>query len=139
MVARVVMSQLLDAERQHSLGSSELLVALLLEGVVPTLGNAPFVEWAPFNPEPTLMALRSSRFPSVSESQCQAALAARKRLRHRNAHPEWLTADQRLATPAITQSFEDMSSLSWLYGRIILEASGVQALADRIRLDSDGG
>lgn len=127
-------SQLLDSQRQRSLESSELLVALILEGILRTLDNRPFVTGKTFNLQEALSRLRPNRFPSITQQQCDHARAARNRLRHPNAHPDWLSSEPRFTHAELTQSSKDMSYLSKFYGRIIFEAVGLPATAHRISL-----
>lgn len=129
-----VFSQLLDSYNQRSWGSSELLVALILEGILRTLDNRPFVSGKKYELQEPLMRLRQSFFPSITKKDCRRALEAQKRLRHHNAHPDWLSTEGRLTYQSLTQSSDDMAYLSRFYGRVIFEVAGLPELAHRVSL-----
>lgn len=130
-----VFSQLVDSLQQRSWGSSELLVSLILEGILRTLDNQPFVPCKTINLPDTMKRLRKTVFPSITKQQCEDALAAQRRLRHHNAHPDWLSTEERFSHAVLTQASHDMAYLSRFYGRIIFEAAGLPATASRIPLD----
>jgi len=126
-------SQLLASQEQRAWGLPELLVAIALEGLLRSLEGRPFEPGDWYDAKKSLSALRKTRFPSVTNDECDAAIEAYKRLRHRNAHPDWLTTDQRLSRDELTRSSADKSLLSKLYGRILFEVAGLPEVASRIR------
>lgn len=128
-------SQLLDSQDQRTWGSSELLVAVILEGILRTLESTPFVAGRKYNLQGPLKRLRKACFPLITAKQCDKALAAHRMLRNHNAHPDWLDLKQHFTHKELTQSAQDMSYLSKFYGRIIFEAAGLSEAASRIHLD----
>ncbi len=129
-----VLVQLADSNEQRAWGTSELLVAVVLEGILRTLDGVPFRPREAYPIDQALLRLRVSHFTMVSEEQCSDALAAHRRLRHRNAHPEWLSLERRLSREQLTQATDDMAFLSKLYGRIIFCVAGFADVAARIKL-----
>jgi hypothetical protein len=130
-----VLSQLVDAEGQSSWGSRELLVAVILEGILRTLDGKPFVPGGRrYNPQGPMKQLRKLHFPSVTAAQADRALAAHRRLRNRNAHPDWLEPNRWLTRDVLEESASDMIFLSKLYGRIIFEVAGLPNIASVIEL-----
>ena len=55
------------------------------------------------------------------ENPCKEVLTAYRQLRHRNAHPDWLTtSDGGESEPAMEKSLDAMIRLAWFYGYMIL-------------------
>lgn len=129
-------SQLLASQEQRAWGISELLVATVLEGLLRSLEKRPFQPGQRYDVSKSLLRLRRTHYPLVEEVECHSAIEAYRRLRHRNAHPDWLTESQRLSHEELTQSSADKSTLSHLYGRILFQVAGMPDTASRIPASS---
>lgn len=126
-IASLVMQQLSDASRQETWQAKELLCATILEALLRTVQGHPFKPGdRSFNIEAALKHFRVKHFDDSWKCECTRALDAHRRLRHRNAHPDWIaTEDGGLSSEQMEQSLDDMIRLSRLYGYMILALAGL--------------
>jgi hypothetical protein len=125
-----IFRRLAEASRQETWQSRELLVATTLDAALRTLDNHPFKSgddsWKILQ---SFERFCQTYFGTGWEDACKRALEVRKRLRHRNAHPEWITYPEgSLSKPEWCQSIEDLTFLSRFYGYMILALAGFKTL-----------
>ncbi len=125
-VCREVFNQALEAARQSSWQATELLLSTILEAALRTLDNHPFrpgdESW---KIRQSLDGFRQRYLSKDWALACDRALEARKRLRHRNAHPDWLHGEAgALSDEEMSQALDDMIFLARFYGYMILAIAG---------------
>ncbi len=125
-VARQMCAQMADASRQRTRAGRELLCATILEAALRTLDSHPFAlgdrSWKIRH---SMDTFRNKYLGPKWVSACAEALTAQKRLRHRNAHPDWVTDERGEAlNAALEQSLDDTLRLVWFYGYVILALAG---------------
>lgn len=125
-VCRNIFAQLSEASRQKTRQATELLLSTTLEAALRTINQHAFKEhdksWKIY----AGMEQFRKRFLSDSWKQsCDKALQAYRRLRHRNAHPDWLFSQGgSLSSEEMEKSLDDMIFLSRFYGYMILTLAG---------------
>lgn len=125
MVARRILDQLSDAARQSTWEATELLLATILEAALRTLQNVPFTphENSKWRADAAVAAFRAKYLDPSWRRTCRDVLEAWKRLRHRNAHPSWLS-DRTRGNAHAKEALADMALLARFYGAMILAMSG---------------
>lgn len=127
-VARRMCTQMALACRQPVPAAQELLCANILDAALRTLLNLPYKKCKKIE---RLMSKFRDHYLSDTrwDDACEQALAAYRRLRHRNAHPDWLI-DQggALSRQTLETRFDDLIRLAWFYGYMILALAGLQDL-----------
>ena len=125
-----VFHRLAEASRQETWEARELLAATTLEAVLRTLDNRPFKSGDhTWKIKQSLESFRRAYLSPGWVSVCDKALRVRDRLRHRNAHPDWLThPGGSFSKPEWCQSIEDLTFLSRFYGYMILAIAGFKNL-----------
>lgn len=125
-----IFRRLAEASRQETWESRELLVATTLEAALRTVENRPFKPGdRSWKIEQSLPSFRQKYFDADWEDACKKALKVQKRLRHRNAHPEWITHPAGPPSkPKWCQSIKDLTFLSRFYGYMILALAGFKTL-----------
>lgn len=131
VVCRSMFDQIIEANNQRLQNSQELLVATVLEATMRTLYNYPA------NSKDTtglVNSLLKGKFKSDYLSNdwrkpCARALEAFKRLRIRNAHPDWLASIDPLS-PEVNRvkAIDDITYLCRFYGYMILALAGFREL-----------
>jgi hypothetical protein len=114
--------RLAEASRQETWQSRELLAATTLEAALRTLDNHAFKpgdnSW---KIKQSVESFRRTYLDASWGKACQKALQVRDRLRHRNAHPDWIThPGGSFSKPEMRQSVDDLTFLSRFYGYMIL-------------------
>jgi hypothetical protein len=130
-----IFSQMADASRQKTGQGQELLLATILEAVFRTINNRPF-KVGDYYPEKKRRAdmeqFRTNFFSDKWVRACDRALELHSKLRHRNAHPDWLTSpDGTLSKKQLKESYADSVFLSRFYGYMILGMAGFKDLEPR--------
>lgn len=75
------------------------------------------------------MVFKKKYFSEKWSPACESALKVYARLRHRNAHPDWLTTPNGvLSKEELKQSTKDLVLLSRFYGYMILALAGFKDL-----------
>jgi hypothetical protein len=138
-IIRKILWQLVDASKQNSQQASELLLSTILEAALRTLYDLPFVPGRPPQEDPFKKSLEilkrfqveylSGTKTSKWEEAVEKVYEAYRRLRHRNAHPDWLSTPMgMLSVPEKERTMNDMILLSRFYGYMILALSGIKEL-----------
>ena len=125
-VCKKIFRQIADASRQQTYQGTELLLATILEAILRTLYKQPFVlgvrGWLI---REYFERFRCDYLSDKWKDSCARALDVRDRLRHRNAHPDWLTSEGGGQSKAVLeQSIDDVVFLSTFYGYMIMAIAG---------------
>jgi hypothetical protein len=128
-VVRNVLAQMEEASRQRTWQGQELLLATILEALLRTLYRRPFVEGAGYVPPVTRPLLTQFRDDYLSEAWVpftDRAFGTWRRLRHRNAHPDWLAeGGEAVSQEQQARALDDLIYLSRIYGYMILALAGI--------------
>lgn len=133
--------QLREAMKQDSGAAMELLFATCLEGFLRTLSGNPFHE------NKKKLSLQNElgkfgkkfRLPDEWKAISDEGIAAHDRIRHRNAHPDWLMSrDGYLSEERLTQTTDDLIKLARLYGFMVLAVTGFKELPTLIQKSLNG-
>jgi len=125
-----IFSQMTEAARQQSRQATELLLSTILEAALRTLYNKPFLNNAEkFDPGDYLNRFFKEYLLKTWNGIDEKVMKARKNLRHRNAHPDWLYGQGGSLSPeSVERSVDDMIILSRFYGFMILALAGFKGL-----------
>lgn len=127
--------QMADASQQKTTQGQELLLATILEAVFRSLNNLPFKAGGHYgeNDRKTHMEGFKSQFLSDKwGNACTKALELHKELRHRNAHPDWLTSGYGGQSKSeLQRSCSNQVFMSRFYGYMILAMAGFKDLEPR--------
>jgi mRNA deadenylase 3'-5' endonuclease subunit Ccr4 len=129
-IIRRILIQIVDASKQNTKRANELLLSTILEAALRTLYNLPFIPGQrSFDLQKVLKRFQSEYLTGSHEDKWDTIIVklseVYRRLRHRNAHPDWLSAPMgMLSVPALEQTVDDMIFLSRFYGYMILALSG---------------
>lgn len=132
--ARVVtgiVNQLFAAALQQWWQSRELLVATTLEGALRSLYKEPLRQGQQRRDYvgTRLIDFQKDYLAAPWTSARRASVNAFRRLRLRNAHPDWLVeANGKLSEEELCQSAADMQLLARFYGAMILGIAGINDL-----------
>ena len=128
-ICRQMFRQMLDAFSQRSVAAIELLVGTILEAALRSFERAPFALGKRFDVEKSLSHFRTRFWSQEWRPHCKRAVMAFRRLRHRNAHPDWI-ADPGggLSDVMIAQHTSDMLFLTRFYGFMMLALMGFRDL-----------
>ena len=139
-ICRRIFHQIEVASKQETQQATELLLASTLEAALRSIYHLPFspgqtTRSDPFKLPNALKQFRLDYFNSDSKTKNQwkkvtnAVEEAYSRLRHRNAHPDWLSTEGgMLSKVKMEESVNDMILLSRFYGYMILGLSGFENL-----------
>jgi hypothetical protein len=132
---RNIINQMAEASAQKSDQATELLLSTVLEAVLRNVYQHPFRPGDnSFDVGVRLNQFRQQFLSDQWKTTCVKVLEARKRLRHRNAHPDWLfTQGGSLSDGERAIALEDMIFLSRFYGCMILALAGYQNLEPLIK------
>ncbi len=132
-ISRRTLDQLAEAARQQTHAGRELLCGTILEAILRTIDARPFIpadnswDWSR-----SLENFRDKYLGAKWHKAIERVKEAFKRLRHRNAHPDWLTAKNgTFASPSLEQSLDDVVFLSTFYGYVIQALAGCPELEPR--------
>lgn len=131
-----IFCQMVDASRQKTTQGQELLLATILEATLRTVYNLPFQERKsclptspPFRRKSLMEKFRTDFLSDKWVKACDKALELHTKLRHRNAHPDWLTSpDGTLSKEQLKESYAASIFLSRFYGYMILGMAGFKDL-----------
>ncbi|RJO66331.1 MAG: hypothetical protein C4523_12925 [Myxococcales bacterium] len=124
-------AQMAEVARQRTLAARELLCANVLDAALRTLSCKPYKSNDKSSKVDACMELFRNKFlPRVNwDGRCKEVVKSYHRLRHRNAHPDWLTNEGGgLSDDAREQSLDDMIRLAWFCGYMILAMAGLENL-----------
>jgi hypothetical protein len=137
-IIRRMFWQIVDAANQNSDGGQALLLSTVLEASLRTLYKLPYVPGRPSHEDPFKLTkileifqadYLSGKHNAKWKKENGDVIEAYKRLRHRYAHPDWVTTQGgMLSNSEIQQSINDMILLSRFYGYMILALSGIKDL-----------
>lgn len=134
-VARRILMQVAEASRQHTVAGRALLLSTILEAVLRTIYKKPF------DPDQTKKSINIDYFLKKFRAEyleleqhgkrwrriINEVLDAYKRLRHRYAHPDWLSSPGgTLSREEMERTLNDLVLLSRFYGYIILGLAGIK-------------
>lgn len=130
-VCHHIFEQMVEADRQQTWAATELLLSTILEAALRTIYGYPYIAGGNVNfPRKDCMErFCADYWTSDWEEPSRKALDIFKKMRHRNAHPDWLTVsegteiDERHA-----ESVDDMKFLCWFYRYMILGMAGFKNL-----------
>ena len=127
---RNIFRQIVAASQQQTRPGKELMLSTILEAVLRNVDERPFVEGdGTWDIGESLRNFQKKYFSQTWEDACNKALRARKRLRHRNAHPDWLFSQGgSLSDEEMEKSLDDMIFLSRFYGYMIKALAGFRNL-----------
>ena len=130
-----IFCQMADASRQKTAQGQELLLATILEAVFRTINNRPFKAGGYYTKEMRTADMERFRKDFLSDKwvkACDKALELHGELRHRNAHPDWLTSDDGgMSKAELKKSYSDLIYMSRFYGYMILGMAGFKDLEPR--------
>jgi hypothetical protein len=139
-ICRRIFRQVAEAARQQTSQASELLLSTILEAALRSLYDQPFApdqnkRTNTFNLEGSLKTFRERYMSNDVEigrkwkKVISKVLEAQRRLRDRNAHPDWLSGQGgAYSTAEMEQAVNDMILLSRFYGIMILALAGFREL-----------
>jgi len=122
--SRVLFDRAAEAAEVHPQHAKELLTSLILEGMLRTLDGRPFVRGDDWDRQESFKRFRLKHFGGNDRWRRRFSRADEvlMRLRHPHAHPDWLS--DRNSVNEVVQATNDLTYLSWFYGRLILRLSG---------------
>jgi len=128
-ICRNIFRQMVEARVQKNSQTRELLLSTILEAALRTIYNKPFVSEGTYCVEQGIKLFRDNYLSREWKEACKDAIAAHKRLRHRNAHPDWLfSKGGALSHQKSEEALDDMIFLSRFYGYMILALSKFEGL-----------
>lgn len=132
VVCRQILAQMAEASQQNTRAGQELLCANILDAALRTLiaGKPYDIKDGKTKIKANMNVFRQKYFSSKEwKRQCDRALDAYNKLRHRHAHPDWLTTTGGgLSDGGLEQSLDHMIFLAWFYGYMILSIAGFKEL-----------
>lgn len=126
-ICRNIFSQMVDASQQLTFEATQLLLGTIIEGVLRTLYNHPFIPKGKntFNRNACMTQFQKTYLSAEWCKACDKAMRIFKEIRHRNAHPDWIiTPGGSLSPNMITKNIQDMAFLSQFYGYMIKALAG---------------
>lgn len=132
LVCRQILAQMTEASQQQTRAGQELLCANVLDAALRTLiAGKPYDIRDGSTKLPAVMNKFRQKYLSarVWKRPCKRVVEAYNDLRHRNAHPDWLTtAGGGLSDSGLQKSLDYMICLAWFYGYMILSLAGFKKL-----------
>ena len=131
-IAKKMFWQMAEASRQHTRAGQELLLSTILEAALRSIYNYPFdpnkkKRSDPFSLDKYLRKFREDYLASSQGANrrwkkvTSKVAKSHRRLRHRNAHPDWLsTKGGDYSIDELEQATNDMILLSRFYGYMIM-------------------
>lgn len=121
-----IFHQMAEAASKNTWQARELLLATILEAALRTIDNHPFrPDDRSWDRRRSMERFRLTYLTPEWDVACQKALDTHVRLRHRNAHPDWLTIpDGAMSKAQLKESTKDLVFLSRFYGYMILALAG---------------
>jgi len=122
-----IFNQMADASQQQTLEGAQLLLSTILEAALRTIYNQPFSknDKHSFNRYECMQQFREEYLGDKWSDACDRTLDVFKKLRHRNAHPDWLISESGTwSTQALEKDLDEMAFLSQFYGYMIKALAG---------------
>jgi hypothetical protein len=131
-ICRHIWQQILEASRQAGQQATELLMSTILEAALRTFDGYSFSKNKSWDLKKSMKKFQSEYLPVGWSNACDKLKVVRERLRHRNAHPDWLyKGGGSLERQHVTASLDDLIFLSRFYGYMILALAGINDLEPR--------
>jgi hypothetical protein len=132
-ICRNIFEQVVEAKRQRSRQATELLLSTILEAALRSIDGHPFrprdKSW---EISKSIKQFRQHYLSNKWTTTCDEVLKVYRRLRHRNAHPDWLFSQGgALSEEERAKSLDDMIFLSRFYGYMILALADFKDLEPR--------
>lgn len=126
-ICKKIFLQMIEASKQQTWEGASLLVSTILEATLRTLEEHPFRDNdRSFNIKQSFDKFCSNYFHSINNDYFNEIYKTYKRLRHRNAHPDWLyTETGSMSDSQREKTLNDIILLSRFYGCIILAIAGI--------------
>ncbi|MCC5907827.1 MAG: hypothetical protein JJU13_16555 [Balneolaceae bacterium] len=130
-VGKLILSQLVEAENQISRTSQELLTATILEAALRTIYGVPFLEEGKSKFDVSYY-LKNEFIPQYSDGKKwrvvrKEVIKAFERMRHRNAHPDWLIKeDDVYSDNRASDTYLDLRIMIKFYQQMILLMAGIK-------------
>ena len=127
-VSWMAFRQMVDASMQKTIQGKELMLTTILEAMFRTLNNRPYVPMENYVWRDLVAAMenfRGSYLPANWDEPCDKFMNTIRRVRNKNAHPDWLTSDDGgMSKSQLEKSLSDMTFVSRFYGYMILAMAG---------------
>jgi hypothetical protein len=125
-----IFRQMVEAARQQNWQAKELLLATILEAALRNIDGHGFAPGdKSFKIDVSAKSFQENFLSGTWTQPREAALKTMRRLRHRNAHPDWLLGQGGyMSKENQIQSINDLTFLSRFYGYMILALAGVRDL-----------
>ena len=125
-ICRKIFDQMAEASRQQTLEAAQLILSTILEAVLRTLYKTKKTRGFP---KKYITQFRQQYLSQEWSQACDRALDVFADLRHRNAHPCWLTSESvNWTTESFEKDLNDMAFLSQFYGYMIKALAGLKGL-----------
>lgn len=130
VICRKIFQQMVAVSQQKSWQARELLLSTILEATLRTYQNHPFKEKdTNFKLRQAYNSFCKKYFTEEWTDICTKAFLIHFKLRHRNAHPDWLFEQTGyLSDKRREESLNDMIFMSRFYGYMILALAGFDNL-----------
>lgn len=126
-LCRSILSHMFEAARQQTDMAQELLCSMVLEAALRTLYQVPSDRG--LHLRQNLRKFQNDFLDQEWDGVMKRLETAFKNLRHRNAHPNWLTTPGGGESPEkVREAVDDMILLSRFYGYMILALAGFRGL-----------
>jgi hypothetical protein len=126
-IARKLFDQMVRARQQTRWDDTELILSTALEGALRALDGVASSD--PWKLHDSLARFQSKFLSPAWRHVRKRVQKAFERLRHSNAHPDWIIDKMALSAEAArSQSFDDLRLLSRFYGSMILALADVPSL-----------
>lgn len=130
--------QMFDAFSQRTAAATELLMSTILEAALRSWEGRPFRSGEKYSVDSALKRFRERYLGKAWRRSCSHAVEVFRRLRHRNAHPDWLTRPGGgLSVEEAHQSTADTLFLSRFYGYMMLALAGANIAEPRFPAGTD--
>ena len=138
----MIYQQIFDASQQITMGARELLTATILEAALRTIYDQPFNRECnsrkdKFDLSNKLKKFREDYLSTNIElgrkwkSNHKQIIQTHRRLRDRNAHPDWIQSEGGGLSNVMEEAVNDLIFLTSFYGYMILALAGVKDLYPR--------
>ena len=130
-ICRAIFEQLVEASKQKTLQGQEFLISTVVDAALRTIDREPFRvhDRDTWDPDTSMKQFRQNYLSDRWVKPCEKVMQARKRLRHRNAHPDWLYTERgALSDEQLAISLDDKILLSRFCGHMILALAGFKDL-----------
>ena len=129
-LCRKMFSQMVDASKQETNASQQLLCAMVLEAALRTIYRVPSPKG--LNVRQSLQRFKTDYLDNDWSEAIGHVERAFNNLRNRNAHPNWLTTPDGAEAPEkMRENLDDLILLSLFYGYMILALAGFKELKPR--------